>query len=108
MYAINDKNSFEEVKQLRESIINLRNTKKVPFVVAGNKCDMDASHREVSKETAEKWCQSVKIPHHETSAKTNVNVSEAFDSLVREVRRLKTKRSGGGGGKSAGGKCILV
>lgn len=70
VFAINDKNSFQEVKQLRESIVNLRNTSKVPFVVAGNKCDMENA-REVDKNVALQWCQSVKAPYMETSAKVN-------------------------------------
>jgi GTPase SAR1 family protein len=68
VFAINDKNSFQETKQLRESIINMRNTSKVPFVVSGNKCDMEDA-REVDKNMATQWCQSVKAPYIETSAK---------------------------------------
>jgi GTPase KRas protein len=37
VFAINDKASFQEIKQLRESIVNLRNTSRVPFVLVGNK-----------------------------------------------------------------------
>lgn len=38
VFAINDKSSFQETKQLRETITNLRETSKVPFVIVGNKC----------------------------------------------------------------------
>jgi GTPase KRas protein len=35
---MNDKNSLEEVKQLREQIMKLKETRKVPFVICANKC----------------------------------------------------------------------
>ena len=38
VFAINDKTTFQEVLQLRESVINLKDTSKVPFVIVGNKC----------------------------------------------------------------------
>lgn len=103
--AINDRNSFQEVKQLRESIINMRNTAKVPFVVAGNKCDIE-EFREVEIEQAKKWCSVIKAPYIETSAKNNINVTEAFHQLIREIRKLKgsakSKKPGSGGG------CIVI
>ncbi|KAI3659649.1 hypothetical protein MP638_004384, partial [Amoeboaphelidium occidentale] len=103
VFAINDKNSFQEVKQLRESIVNLRNTSRVPFVVAGNKCDMESA-REVDKNVANQWCQSIKSPYMETSAKSNINVTESFHQLIREIWRVKPKGSGGGkGGKEKKG-----
>lgn len=86
VFAITDRNSFEEVKQLRESIINLRNTNKIPLVVAGNKCvrsvrnqkpcwchlpqDME-DQREVDSTNSIQWCQSVRVPYFETSAKVS-------------------------------------
>ncbi|KAJ3031413.1 hypothetical protein HDV00_008355, partial [Rhizophlyctis rosea] len=38
VFALNDKTTFEEVKQLREQIVKLKDTKRVPLVVCGNKC----------------------------------------------------------------------
>lgn len=38
VFALNDKNSLEEVKQLREQIMKLKETRKVPFVICANKC----------------------------------------------------------------------
>ena len=89
VYAVNDEVSFREMQQLRESIINLRNTSKVPIVVAGNKCDIPDARRQVLKQQAQQWCQQNKCPYFETSAKTNINVNESFHQLVREVRRMR-------------------
>ena len=38
VFALNDKTSFEEMQQLRDQIIKLKDTKKVPFTVCANKC----------------------------------------------------------------------
>lgn len=74
VFALNDKNSFEEMKQLRQSIVNLRNTSKIPMVIAGNKCDLPNEQREIQNATAKAWCDSVKLPYLETSAKVCVIV----------------------------------
>lgn len=38
VFALNDKSTFEEVKQLREQIVKLKDTKRVPIVICANKC----------------------------------------------------------------------
>jgi small GTP-binding protein len=38
VYAVNDKGSYEEMLQLKEQIIKIKDTKKVPFVICANKC----------------------------------------------------------------------
>ncbi|KAJ3379215.1 hypothetical protein HDU92_006833 [Lobulomyces angularis] len=38
VFALNDKSTLEEVKQLRDQILKLKDTKKVPIVICGNKC----------------------------------------------------------------------
>lgn len=106
VFAINDKNSFEETKQLRESLVNLRSTTKVPIVVCGNKCDMEST-REIDKETATRWSQSIKAPYFETSAKVNINVAESFQQLVREIWRYKQK-TGSNKKQEAKKGCIIL
>ena len=60
-----------------------------PFVILGNKVDKEAERR-VKRQVAEQWCRSrapgggpsmggsPPIPHFETSAKTAINVEDAF------------------------------
>eukprot|EP00030_Apusomonadida_sp_AF-17_P000450 a174590_419.p1 GENE.a174590_419~~a174590_419.p1 ORF type:complete len:231 (+),score=64.11 a174590_419:42-695(+) len=55
-----------------------------PFVVLGNKIDLD--DRQVTREQAEKWCASVGVPassFFEVSAKVDTNVQEAFECMAR-------------------------
>mmetsp|Transcript_6872 Transcript_6872/g.10480 ORF Transcript_6872/g.10480 Transcript_6872/m.10480 type:complete len:251 (-) Transcript_6872:321-1073(-) len=74
-----------------------------PFVVLGNKVDKE-SERLVPRDMAEQWCMSKTepgfgmyapaMPHFETSAKTAVNVEEAFQEaaalavMQEEQRRM--------------------
>ncbi|KAA8530948.1 hypothetical protein F0562_005685 [Nyssa sinensis] len=51
-----------------------------PFVLFGNKVDIDdGNSRAVSEKTAKDWCASKgNIPYFETSAKEDYNVDDAF------------------------------
>ncbi|CAH2066889.1 unnamed protein product [Thlaspi arvense] len=61
--------------------------KAFPFVVLGNKVDMDGGNsRVVSEKKAADWCASNgNIPYFETSAKEDYNVDEAFFTIAKTV-----------------------
>ncbi|CAN0866834.1 Ras-related protein Rab7 [Linum grandiflorum] len=61
-----------------------------PFVVLGNKIDVDGGNsRVVSEKKARAWCASKgNIPYFETSAKEGINVEEAFQVIAKDA--LKT------------------
>ncbi|KAG2455352.1 RAB7A protein, partial [Polypterus senegalus] len=54
---------------------------KFPFVVIGNKTDLD--HREVSMRQAQDWCRQNNALYFEASAKEAINVEKAFQGAVR-------------------------
>lgn len=57
-----------------------------PFVVLGNKVDVEESKRMISSKRAMTFCQSKGgIPYFETSAKEAVNVEQAFEGESRWV-----------------------
>ena len=66
---------------------NSSNNDNFPFVVMGNKADKEGStneERQVSKEEAFQWCQSIgNIPYFETSAKTALNIEPAFEQVAK-------------------------
>ena len=53
-------------------------------MLIGSKCDL-VSERKVSYEEACEFAQSLNMQYIETSAKTNVNVEEAFVNLVKTI-----------------------
>ena len=118
VYSIADLDSFKELNKFREQIIRVKDADQVPMVLVGNKSDMEDKRKvpaEEGKKLAEKWG----CPFFETSAKFRRNVDDAFDALVREVRRfqkMKEAKENGGtapaasGQPAAGGKkgCIIL
>ncbi|KAK4953468.1 hypothetical protein LTR66_013653 [Elasticomyces elasticus] len=57
-----------------------------PFVVLGNKIDVEENRRMISSKRAMTFCQSKGgIPYFETSAKEAVNVEQAFEGEIRHL-----------------------
>ena len=92
VFALNEKSTLSEIMTLRQSIINLKDTSKVPFVLVGNKCDIP--QKDVTQKDIDDLLDGSKIPYMETSAKDNINVEKAYQELIKETRRLlQTKKS---------------
>ena len=82
IYSINDRKSFENIEiWLNEVEEKKRYNYNVPLVLIGNKIDLE-NERVVSKEEGEKLAQKYDIKFFECSAKSNINVSEAFQYLI--------------------------
>ncbi|XP_021887598.1 ras-related protein Rab7-like [Carica papaya] len=83
IYDVNVQKSFESLQNWHEEFIKQAdpiNPETFPFIVIGNKIDMEGEHgRAVSERKAREWCASREnIPYFETSAKLNYNIDEAF------------------------------
>ncbi len=103
VYAITSRASFEETMTFREQILRVKDQESVPMVLVGNKCDLD-DERQVTHQEGAEWGKQFKCPFFETSAKTRLNVEEAFYQLVREVRKSRVApQTGGGGGQGRSG-----
>ncbi|XP_038167075.1 ras-related protein Rab-13 isoform X3 [Arvicola amphibius] len=70
----------------------------VERLLLGNKCDMEAK-RKVQKEQAEKLAREHGIRFFETSAKSSMNVDEAFNSLARDILLKSGGRRSGNNSK---------
>jgi len=104
IYAITNKKSFMEISRLRDKILRIKDKAAVPMVLMGNKSDLE-TEREVSKKEGEDQAANFNIPFFEASAKNHQNIDEAFDQLVREIRRFRKQSTGGPGpgGKTGSG-----
>ena len=88
VYDVNNVKSFETLDSWRDEFLvqaSPRNADSFPFVLLGNKIDLEESKRVVSDKRARQWCQSkgTEIPYFETSAKEAINVEEAFQAVAR-------------------------
>ncbi|KAK7870932.1 hypothetical protein R5R35_012154 [Gryllus longicercus] len=120
VFAVDDADTWEEVRRLREQIVEARGC-KVPIVVVGNKRDLPPEQRAVARELTETvaifdW----ECGYVECSAKDNDHIVEVFKELlvqakvrynlspaVRRRRQSLPNYVGGGGGGGARSKHML-
>jgi len=86
VYTITSRNSWDEARNLRTRILQVKDEDEFPMVMVGNKKDLSAN-RQVQESEAATFCKQNKIPFFEASAKTRDNVEEGFFQLVREIRK---------------------
>lgn len=84
VYAINSRNSLDELQVFYEQIQRVKDSDNVPVLVVGNKSDLEIE-RQVSYEEGVAFAKSLGCPFLETSAKQRINVEEAFYGLVRAI-----------------------
>ncbi|OWM82274.1 hypothetical protein CDL15_Pgr001848 [Punica granatum] len=83
VYDVNVSKSFESLNNWHAEFLKQADpadSDTFPFILLGNKVDVDGGHsRVVSEKRAREWCASKRnLPYFETSAKENINVEEAF------------------------------
>lgn len=87
VYSITAQSTFNDLQDLREQILRVKDTEDVPMILVGNKCDLEVE-RVVAKESgiglARQWNSCAFL---ETSAKSKINVNEIFYDLVRQINR---------------------
>ncbi|CAM36362.1 R-RAS related [Caenorhabditis elegans] len=88
VFAVTDRNSFEEVKKLHELICRIKDRDDFPIILVGNKADLE-NERHVARHEAEELAHRLSIPYLECSAKIRKNVDEAFFDIVRLVRKYQ-------------------
>ncbi|KAL1831347.1 hypothetical protein DCAR_0101311 [Daucus carota subsp. sativus] len=83
VYDVNIHKTFETLQTWHQDFLRQAdpiNPELFPFVLLGNKVDVDGGNsRAVSEKVARDWCASRgNIPYFETSAKEGYNVDDAF------------------------------
>uniref|UniRef100_A0A0E0FS72 Ras-related protein Rab7 n=1 Tax=Oryza nivara TaxID=4536 RepID=A0A0E0FS72_ORYNI len=88
VYDVNSNRSFDTLNTWHDEFLNQASPsdpKTFPFILLGNKIDVDGGKsRVVSEKKAMEWCSSKgNIPYFETSAKEDRNVDSAFLSVAK-------------------------
>lgn len=87
VFSITNASSLNELSELREQIIRIKDDEKVPLVIVGNKSDLEED-RAVPRARAFGLSQSWgNAPYYETSARRRANVNEVFIDLCRQIIR---------------------
>ncbi|XP_075237750.1 ras-related protein Ral-a-like [Lycorma delicatula] len=88
VFSITEDESFQATQDFREQILRVKNDESIPFLLVGNKGDLDEK-RKVTLADAQSRAQQWGVPYVETSAKTRENVDKVFFDLMREIRSRK-------------------
>lgn len=89
VFDVTDRLSFENISMWQSEFFeyaDIADDKPFPFVLVGNKGDL-ADQRQVSNEEAQTWAKEHgNIAYLEASAKTSVNVENAFIEIARQLQ----------------------
>ncbi|KAF1986483.1 hypothetical protein K402DRAFT_393544 [Aulographum hederae CBS 113979] len=89
VYDVNNSKSFETLDSWRDEFLiqaSPMDPESFPFVVIGNKIDVEDSKRAISNKRAQMFCQQKGgVPYFETSAKEAINVEQAFEVIARQA-----------------------
>ena len=86
VYSITAQSTFNDLMDLREQILRVKDTDDVPMVLVGNKSDLE-DERVVGKDQGHNLSKQFNCSFLESSAKLKVNVNEIFFDLVRQINR---------------------
>ena len=88
VYDITNPMSFANLSNWKNTFLVKSEPKEpqtMPFLVLGNKCDVEDGLKKVSTVEASKFCEEGNFIFYETSAKDNMHIDEAFKALVIRV-----------------------
>lgn len=94
VYSITSIQTFQDIKTMKEQIVRVKGSDKVPILLVGNKSDL-GHQREVSFNDGTALSQQWNCPFLESSAKVTQNVNEVFIEIVREMNYKPVKADKG-------------
>merc|ERR1712061_485213 len=87
VYSITAQSTFNDLQDLREQILRVKDTDDVPMVLVGNKCAPE-EEREVGRDQGLNLArQFSNCTFMETSAKAKIGVKDIFFDLVRQINK---------------------
>lgn len=112
VFSITEQESLAAAQELREQILRVKNDDNIPFLLVGNKADLN-ERRTVTDEAAREQADQWRVRYVETSAKTRHNVSEVFIDLLRSIKERRSReqsnesRNGKAAKRRTKRKCFL-
>lgn len=90
VYDVTNEKSFDNIKNWIRNIEEHASS-DVEKMILGNKCDIQ-ERRQVSRERGEQLAIEYNIKFMETSAKSSLNVEEAFFKLAKDIKTKMEKK----------------
>ncbi|KAJ3444394.1 ras-like protein [Anaeramoeba flamelloides] len=91
VFSVISQSSLQEAREFHTAIRQAKNAGDTPTVTLGNKADL-TDERQIEGETGEELAKEFSSKYFDTSALTGLNVTEAFEGLVRILRTWKKKK----------------
>ena len=122
VYSITAQSTFNDLQDLREQILRVKDTDDVPMILVGNKCDLE-EERVVGKDQGPNLARSFNnCAFLESSAKAKINVNEVrrsnqnlthtnfhfFQIFYDLVRQINRKNPGQKQSPSKKRKCVIL
>mmetsp|Transcript_47710 Transcript_47710/g.55176 ORF Transcript_47710/g.55176 Transcript_47710/m.55176 type:complete len:212 (-) Transcript_47710:180-815(-) len=83
VFDLTDEGTFDNVRNWIRQIKNHAG-ENVCRLLVGNKCDIEEN--KIPKEKIAEFVKEVDIEYFETSAKSNININEAFYSIAKDIK----------------------
>ena len=95
VYSVDDEQSFYNLDIWKREFLyyaDIKDPDSFPFVLLGNKCDLDEGTHEVKTADVKNWCEvNGNMKFFKTSAKDSVNVEAAFQASVQTLIESEMK-----------------
>ena len=105
VYSITAQSTFNDLQDLREQILRVKDTDDVPMVLVGNKCDLEDKRVVGTDEGLNLARKFNNCSFMETSAKAKIAVNDLFFDLVRQINRQPSDNPKGQRKRQ---KCVLM
>ena len=84
VYSIISLSTFNDLVDMREQILRVKDTDSVPMVLVGNKCDLEET-RVVTTEQGRELAERFQCKFVEASAKQKMNIEKIFTDLIKLI-----------------------
>mmetsp|Transcript_9998 Transcript_9998/g.14564 ORF Transcript_9998/g.14564 Transcript_9998/m.14564 type:complete len:218 (+) Transcript_9998:36-689(+) len=103
VYDVTKQNTFDNIPRWLRELRDHAN-RDIVLVLVGNKCDLvdGSTQREVAEEQARELAEEYNLPFMETSAKSGINVEDAFVTIMKTIHEnaFNNAASSGNSGNS--------
>eukprot|EP00123_Amoebidium_parasiticum_P008214 comp18652_c0_seq1/m.20286 comp18652_c0_seq1/g.20286 ORF comp18652_c0_seq1/g.20286 comp18652_c0_seq1/m.20286 type:complete len:191 (-) comp18652_c0_seq1:206-778(-) len=107
VFSICEMQSFKDTQGFRDQILRVHDDESIPFILVGNKADLEEK-RQVSKDEAGAKAREWNVPYLESSAKSKMNVDEAYFNLLRQIGWRKSSKSQDKKKEKKKSKCLVL